>query len=313
MAETGGLFGGDVFSALDQPDAITSLNVNQEETFRKISNEYQQTLKNVVPGLMDFVKANYIDKTKTFTPGVLVTVQMVTDLLDRVGLGQWFQIDKYLGEAAKMSADVLKDIYPEMMFTPANLSLAQSIQQTKSVTELEFGRVSSAMTRAVMNELLSMQLIPRPLKAVSVVFAEQQNLSKEHANTILNTAMAMQQRTTAIAGGKALEKVFPDEERWYFYGGPTGVVGQTKAQRRKSGKGIIRPFCNHLVNKAIRQTDMGKLNNNNKGAQDFSIYGGGYNCRHSLNPVRKTWVDITKTPIVDSKTIEKANRAAKGG
>ena len=58
---------------------------------------------------------------------------------------------------------------------------------------------------------------------------------------------------------------------------------------------------------------MGKLNNNNKGAQDFSIYGGGYNCRHSLNPVRKTWVDITKTPIVDSKTIEKANRAAKGG
>ena len=204
MAETGGLFGGDVFSALDQPDAITSLNVNQEETFRKISNEYQQTLKNVVPGLMDFVKANYIDKTKTFTPGVLVTVQMVTDLLDRVGLGQWFQIDKYLGEAAKMSADVLKDIYPEMMFTPANLSLAQSIQQTKSVTELEFGRVSSAMTRAVMNELLSMQLIPRPLKAVSVVFAEQQNLSKEHANTILNTAMAMQQRTTAIAGGKEM-------------------------------------------------------------------------------------------------------------
>jgi len=309
ISETPDLFGGDVFTSLDQPDAITALNVNQEETFRKMTDTYQSSLKNVVPALMEFVKVNYSDKDKLFSPGAAVSVQMVTDLLARAGLGQWFQIDPYLLGAAQTSIDALKDIYPEMMFTPDNLSLQQSIQQTKSVTDLEFGRVSSAMTRAVMNELLSMQLIPRPLKAVSTVFAEQQHISKNHASTVLNTAMAMQQRTTSIAGGKALNKAFPEKERWFFYGGPTGQVGSKRAK----GVGVIRPFCSHLVNSAIRQKDMGKLNNNNKGAQDFSLYGGGYNCRHSLTPVTETWVKVTKTPRVDSKTIDRANRAAKGG
>lgn len=309
ISDTPDLFGGEAITTLDQPDAITSLNVSQEETFKKMTDTYKSSLKNVVPDLMAFVRANYIEKSRLFSPGAAVSVQMVTDLLARAGLGQWFQIDPYLIGAAQTSIDALKDIYPEAMFTPANLSLQQSIQQTKTVTELEFGRVSSAMTRAVMNELLSMQVIPRPLKAVSTVFAEQQNISQQHSSTILNTAMAMQQRTTAVAGGKALEQAFPDKERWFFYGGPTGEVGS----KRRKGVGVIRPFCSHLVNKAIRQRDMGKLNNNNKGAQDFTMYGGGYNCRHSLTPVTETWVKVTKVPKVDSNTIDKANKAAKGG
>ena len=78
ISDTPDLFGGEAITAIDQPDAITSLNVSQEETFKRMTDTYKSSLKNVVPDLMNFVKANYIKKNKLFSPGVAVSVQIVT-------------------------------------------------------------------------------------------------------------------------------------------------------------------------------------------------------------------------------------------
>lgn len=284
------------------PSEITTAAIGNEERLRQMTIQYKKDLVNLVPPLMAFIRANYNKEKRQFAPGVLVNFDMVSQLLAQAGISEWYNIDKQLLTASQMQIEQLKKQNPEteQIFTPARLGLFTAIQQTKQVNALEFGRVTDAMSKSVMQQLLTMQMIPTPLKTVNTALLEQQGLSQSQAATVFNTALAMQQRTVSKRGGDNLQAAFPGREIFYFYTGPDRKDSET-----------VRPFCNVLVGKAIPHSLIGSLDNNQKGANSVIQYGGGYNCRHSLTPVSKAYVELKKIKKVNRATVKRANAAAK--
>ena len=201
-----------------EPSEITAAAIGNEETLRQMTIKYQKDLVNLVPPVMEFIRANYDRENRQLAPGVMVNFNSVSQLLAQAGIAEWFNIDQQLLKASQMQINQLKTQHPDApeLFEPARLSLFTAIQQTKEISALEFGRVTDAMSKSVMQQLLTMQVIPTPLKTVDTALLEQQGLSKSQSATVFNTALAMQQRTVSMRGGESLKTAFPQREDLVF-------------------------------------------------------------------------------------------------
>ena len=119
-------------------------------------------------------------------------------------------------------------------------------------------------------QALSANLGLRTPSEIAFNIAEREFTSIPSALTEARTQLAEADRFCQETVRRSLD---PEGERFVLaYIGPTGPAN------------VIRPFCTHLVGKYFSVKDFNKANNFQTGTHP-RISGGGYNCRHMVQPL----------------------------
>lgn len=282
------------------PNALTDSIIENDKNLDRMVKDYGEQIKDLVPPLMEAIK-NLRDSEGKIRPEI-VNMSFVADLLVQAGILEWTEIDSYLIEAAQDTQKKTEELYKDddsqqellnldLILTPSDQEIFQIIQDIKDGAKLTFARITENMQVAVYSQLLSMQFSSVPLDDAASILAARQHISHNWAKTWLNTTMSGVQRRIELQQGQKLEDA--GAEVFYMYLGPD--------------KGKVRDFCKVLVGQAIRSKDLGKFKP--PGGLAFPTHCGGYNCRHQLSPVTKSYIKRRKVEIVTKRTIDKANAA----
>jgi hypothetical protein len=132
----------------------------------------------------------------------------------------------------------------------------------------EVGNLSLASLSGLLQQAAATP-IPKEDIAKQVEQIAQTSLSR--ARTITDTSIAGLQRATAIQAAAEL---------------PGDVVFRYSGPNDK----ITRPFCKRLVGKTFTPEEIRRLDNGQNLPPD--LFGGGYNCRHSWQPMTRESAEI---------------------
>jgi len=271
------------------PEELNNLILTNDERLEHMSKTYAKELKDIVPVIREFIKAN-LDKKGTLAIASL-NLRMVQDLLQKAGMGQWGQIDKYLEKAGDLAVKEIQKNNPGMedFLKPSPESLARALQDVKDETRLELANIERSTEQVVYQQLLSMEIIPTPMSTAVSVVRNRMKTNKHLAYTYLNTTMALQQRKIHRESGKTMEAL--GEAVLYLYAGPKD--------------GLTRKFCRATVNKVFTDKQIAKLKNGQ--SLNVAQFGGGYNCRHRWLPTTRQYEkrhdSISKATSSTLKTI----------
>ncbi len=167
-----------------------------------------------------------------------------------------------------------------------------ALAKTRAFARSQFERIRQQAKTPLFALLQSMTSAPLTNKVKRAFVQESVGASVAQAKTIANTAIAGMQADLQMDAAKRIEARGPV---FFLYTGPMDKK--------------TRPFCEEMLGMAVRQKDIGKLNN----GQGLSVarFGGGYNCRHQWTAVSANYIDATETDVADNAQINRANRAAR--
>lgn len=97
-------------------------------------------------------------------------------------------------------------------------------------------------------------------------------------------------RDTTIQFSRSLQSSRAEDQgfEYFKYFGPTDR--------------ITRPFCSPLVGKVFSREEIDEMDNEQTGAGSVMTAGGGYNCRHHWQPIRKEWFSADDWNAVRGET-----------
>ncbi len=209
------------------------------------------------------------------------------DLLIRGGLGA--AIDDFITQQNKIKSSIGKTLSAvEPDFSLDSLSNQIDTLSGQNITDIFEGIVVPSVKQSIRDSLRDLELaVP------------------------LNTVMSNLQTTMKRAQGSQLTKI---KTKISQYGrGITAIAAEVAGLDHYlytgPRDGITRPFCRALVNKVVTESQMGKLNNGQ--GLSVKISGGGYNCRHSWNPVTDSFIQSANLTRAKSNDISDANKGGK--
>lgn len=256
----------------------------------KLLKQYQRDVENVVPALMAFIRSNRLDNG---TLGLAtISLDFVRNLLARAGIASLTEGIPELLRAMSDSALAPLAVLGEAAI-PSQRAIGTILSSTYEDTLPKFAAMTEQLASTVRQEMLQMSVIPRPLSTSAQVFSDAFGITQRQAKTVVNTTLAQAQRSLQVA----VLSSFEIEDSYLLYIGPDDRV--------------TRPFCRVLEGMAIKVSDVGKLNNSQ--GLPVSTNGGGWNCRHSLIPVTRDFVEDQNIKVATNATVETANLAARRG
>lgn len=110
--------------------------------------------------------------------------------------------------------------------------------------------------------------------------------------TVSNTMFAQAQRRASLG----LAQFLPEQETVFVYQGP-------------EDDNVVRPFCRACVNKAFTREQILSLDNG-QGLQVMTS-GGGWNCRHTWQPMLREQAVASGFELADASDVARANSAAR--
>lgn len=187
-------------------------------------------------------------------------------------------------ESVRAAAEFYEDIPIQKM----NGISARAVSVALRSDLVEFQRLGMDWLTRMQGQLVQMTVSPITIRSAAQAFSAQTGTTIARAETLLNTGLASVQRRLH----DEVAATTPDEEWLRLYVGPDDSV--------------CRPFCAALVDKAIPDKLLAKLNNGS--GLPVLTSGGGWNCRHSLIPVTPDYVEAEGITIATSADIARANR-----
>ena len=220
-----------------------------------------------------------------------VSIELVNRILKGLGLDGYEQTLVSALQSANQADFGIFEALGFQNLAPSKRAVALAFQ-TNAVKN-QFAKIKADLAFALSNRLQEMVLIPQPFSQVAKSLAGQLNLVESRAATLLNTSLAAFQTELAR---QAVSDV-PTKDLFYIYVGPDDSK--------------TRGFCHVLEGLAIPAALLPKLDNGTRPQLPFELFRGGYNCRHSLVPATRAYVELKKIPVATLKHINKANNAAK--
>jgi hypothetical protein len=246
-----------------------------------------RSLKKAQSTLIDQLKLDLQLMSKQELRQLASNKGLITDYLMKNGFGEavgdWVTTQD---EMVKGVLDAIKTIDPEAV-------LQQGIPEIEALqlssTELMFDDlIITEAQRDIKTALNNLIITDEPSAVISNLVQQMNKATGFQLTTIKTKISEFGRSATAIAGKQA-------GLNHYLYTGPMD--------------GLTRGFCFHLINKVISEEQMSKLRNNQ--IEPVLTNAGGYNCRHSLSPVSKGYIEAAGLELATNQDIQAANQAAK--
>ena len=256
-----------------------------DERLDRLIAKMEPTLQGRRKELVKLIKALPVGADGTISSGVKAST-----ILNKLGLDT--EITKALGKLFPQAINSAGPLLDAVDLEVPDVSRRAQLTFANKADGL-VKKVTGSLNKGLSGLLQQAASTPIPADKLAKLASSLADQPIAQARTVANTTLSGLQRETASQAAAGLPGKKKDV--YWIYAGPSG--------------GPIRPFCEVLVGKAIPQPLMSKLNN----GQGLSVksFQGGYNCRHSLVPVSKAFVDAANVPKANAATVGKANGAAK--
>lgn len=143
---------------------------------------------------------------------------------------------------------------------------ARAIATARGFAATQMGEVGGVSLRALSGLLQQAASVPMSKEKLVEQVQEIAKTTLSRARTIADTSLAGLQRATAIQAASEL---------------PGDVVFRYSGPNDK----LTRPFCAKLVGKTFSADEIRRMSNGQNLPVD--LFGGGYNCRHSWQPMTR--------------------------
>lgn len=240
-----------------------------EDTVERVADEYysvaRDLLKEVTDALQD-VDSDDVGKVAAVRTKILRETERAAELIWKAYSERLDKVIDYIddyfartGHRPRIDRDVveaLKGAWPDPG-TPGS-GIAGDIYSLS----LHHGQaLANAMTRNVLGGLPRRQMV--------------KELQEKTQRTRAQAAQLTRDSTMAFSRSIEAKKAEAAGMEFFEYMGPEDR--------------ITRPFCDKIVGKVFTRAEIEKMDNGQTGAGSVMIHGGGYNCRHSWNPVERDW------------------------
>lgn len=242
-----------------------------EDTVERVADEYysvaRDLLKEVTDALKD-VDANDVSKVAAVRTKILRATDHAAELIWEAYSKRLDKVIDYIddyftrtGHRPSIDRDVveaLKGAWPDAKVPGSGIA-----GDIYSLSVHHGQALANAMTRNVLGGLPRRQMV--------------KELEEKTERTRAQAAQLTRDSTMAFSRSIEAKKAEAAGMEFFEYMGPEDR--------------ITRPFCDKIVGKVFTRAEIEKMDNGQTGAGSVMIHGGGYNCRHSWNPVERDWFD----------------------
>jgi hypothetical protein len=261
------------------------------------SSEVSEQMPEIIGRLLDLIDQYLADGGEALSLGELSSVATFGDLLDLVsdaGLGDLTEtMRERLTELSDKVADSLRLGGLKTGQLTLDSSALEALIDYKVREAIE--TIALPIVKEVQTAWISSTFTGKPIReAMAEVGAALVNSTPAQAETLVGTAF------NAIDRGVTAGTVdASDPDIVYLYIGPSPDDGDR----------ITRKTCIHIVNKYFTRDQISRMENGQ--IADVFLHGGGWNCRHSWQPLSLEVADETGLTAGTSEDIEAFNAAGR--
>lgn len=246
----------------------------------KHSGRLEQVLLRSVGGLRPLL-AN--TGTLAFADAVgAISINQLGALLEQAGYSDFQR--QLFADYRELAEEVVTRKYPHLPATLQQLGgpSLRAIEAAMETDAIEWQRLGSDLAIRIKQQLEQMTLAPYTVSQAAQLLSTQTGLTLSRARTHINTSLAGLQRRIHMETAQQMER--SGEDVVFYYAGP----------RDKRN----RPFCARWAGRAITKQRLGQLDN----GHNISVkhHAGGYNCRHDLLPMPRSFAEQEGIAIVDT-------------
>lgn len=244
---------------------------SRQAVINAFSRQVSAQLPEIIGNLLDLIEEYLRNGGEAMSLGELSSVAAFNDLLEMIdasGLGALSEdMRRKLLDLSEGVSDGLRlgGLKTGQLTFDASALEALIDYKVRSVVET----IAAPMAREFQDAWAASTFTGKPIReAMAEAAALITDKTPKQAETIVGTAFNAIDRSVTAGTVDAT-----DDDIVYLYVGPSASDGDK----------ITRPTCKHIVNKYFTRAQIAQLENGQ--IPDVFLHGGGWNCRHSWQPL----------------------------